>query len=73
MWNLECGNDRGAEHCHRKRMLYEQRAAKKWWKKHIREPFSCSVSWLFLSIIKKRDMRVIKFMLDTSLKRELTK
>jgi len=36
--------------------------------KHIREPVSSSVAELFLSIIKMRDMRVIKFMLDTSLK-----
>lgn len=29
MWNCECENDGDIEHCHRKRMLYEQRAARK--------------------------------------------
>lgn len=23
IWNLECGNDSGMQHCHRKRMLYK--------------------------------------------------
>lgn len=29
IWNCECANDRDTEHCHRKIMLYEQRAVRR--------------------------------------------